>query len=184
MSNINTCTVSGRLTADPVIKYTASNLAICSFSIANNVYSKSAEKNSKVNFFNVVAFGKTAETIEKYMNKGSRIFITGQMSFSKWQDKASGQNRSKVEIIVNDFEFVDKRSDSNTQQDSSQEQTQTPAPQQQEQQPEPAAQPEPEKEIPKEEKPAEDMPESDQEQSEDFNSSFESPIDDPDDIPF
>ena len=100
MSNINTCTVSGRLTADPALKFTASGLAICKFSIANNVYSKSAENNSKVNFFNCVAFGKTAETIDKYMGKGSRIFITGQMSFSKWQDQASGQNRSKIEIIV------------------------------------------------------------------------------------
>ena len=59
-------------------------------------------------FFDVTAFGKTAENIQKFFSKGSRILIDGSLDFQQWEK--DGQKRSKVGIKVNGFDFIDKKS--------------------------------------------------------------------------
>jgi len=85
-------------------------MSVCSFGIAvNEKYKKNDELLEKVSFFDVTFFGKKGEAIEKYMRKGSKILIDGKLNFEQWDDKTTGQKRSKVLIIGNEFEFMDSK---------------------------------------------------------------------------
>ena len=95
--------ITGNLTADPELRYSNSGMAICNFSIAYNHYKK--DKDDEVSFFNCVAFNKTAETIAQHFKKGGKILIHGELKQSRWTTD-DGQKRSKVEIIVQRFEFM------------------------------------------------------------------------------
>ena len=104
MNNIN---IIGTITKDPELRYTPSGAGVATFSIAWNEKRKDASGQyvDKAHFFEVVAFGKTAENIQKYFNKGSKIAITGSLDYQSWQDQ-NGYNRSKVGIKLEKFDFV------------------------------------------------------------------------------
>ena len=87
---LNTVSIMGRLTASPELKTTQSGKSVCSFTIAWN---------------------GCAETIAKCFTKGSRIAITGRLQTRNYEDK-NGNKRKVCEVIVTDFDFVDKKSDS------------------------------------------------------------------------
>lgn len=93
MNNLN---LIGNLGGDPEIRYMESGLCIAKFSLAFNRLEK-GEKTT--DWFDVTAFGKTAETIANYVKKGSQIGITGSLRQEKWVDRESGGNRSKVVVI-------------------------------------------------------------------------------------
>lgn len=102
MSDMNNITVIGRLVFDPELKYTSAGGALCVFSIAVN---KKYKEKEEVSFFECVSFGKLAETIAQYCKKGARIGVTGYLTQSRWDD--NGSARSKVQIVVNNFQFLD-----------------------------------------------------------------------------
>lgn len=108
---MNNIQILGTMTKEPELKYTGTGTAILSFSIAYNEKYKKQDGSyeDKAMFFDVTAFGKRAETINSYFRKGSRILINGSLDYQRWSDKQSGQNRSKVGIKLNDFDFIDKR---------------------------------------------------------------------------
>ena len=119
--NINLTILGGNLTADPEIKYTQANLAICNFSIANNrkwTDKNTNQKQEEVSFFRCAAFGRTAETISQYFRKGSAIVIEGRLKQDRWQDRDTGANRSEVKIDVTSFHFVSSKNDSQQEQGS------------------------------------------------------------------
>ena len=180
MSDINSVVVVGRVVERPVIKYSASGTAVSTIRIANNVYMGSG-KDEKVNWLKVTVFGKTAENCEKYLDKGNQIVVSGRLDWSSWENK-DGQKRSDVKIIGNTVQFIGKKNDN---QNQSQQQSE-PAPQQQSQ--EPTSQTPPAEQAPASEpKPVdqqENMNMPDQGTGEDFNSTFDQPLDDTDDIPF
>jgi len=109
--NYNHVTLAGNLTRDPELKYTPKGTAICAFTIAINRKwkSDSGEEKESVAFIDHKAFGKTAEAIAKYLKKGQPIFTVGRLDQENWDDKATGQKRSKLVVAVESFQFVGGR---------------------------------------------------------------------------
>ncbi|CRF33948.1 single-stranded DNA-binding protein [Brachyspira suanatina] len=104
-TDFNSVTLIGRLTADPVSKYLPSGSAVVEFSIANNYY-VSSKNTTEVNYFDVVAFGKMAETVSKYLTKGKQVAIMGTLRQERWQDKDTNAARSKVRIIMQSMQML------------------------------------------------------------------------------
>ncbi|MCZ9839424.1 single-stranded DNA-binding protein [Brachyspira hyodysenteriae] len=104
-TDFNSVTLIGRLTADPVSKYLPSGSAVVEFSIANNYY-VSSKNTTEVNYFDVVAFGKIAEIVSKYLTKGKQVAIMGTLRQERWQDKDTNAARSKVRIIMQSMQML------------------------------------------------------------------------------
>ena len=111
MNNVN---IIGTMTRDLELKYLPSGVAVGSFAIAvNQDYKKQdGTKVEKTSFFDIKVIGKQSEIINQYFSKGSRIGITGELEQETWQDN-QGQNRSKVVIKLEQFSFIDKKSNDN-----------------------------------------------------------------------
>ena len=112
---MNNIQILGNMVRDCELKYAQSGTAIGSFGIAVNkkVKNQSGGYDDKAMFFDVTAFGKTAENINKYFGKGSRILISGELDFQQWEK--DGQKRSKVGIVCQQFDFIDKKDSQSTQ---------------------------------------------------------------------
>lgn len=102
-TDLNSVMLIGRLTADPQLKYLPNGNAVVEFSIANNYFVPNKDK--EVNFFEIVAFGKTAETVGKYLAKGKQIAVTGSLRQDRWQDK-DGNSKSRVRIIMQSMQML------------------------------------------------------------------------------
>ena len=104
---MNVVIVKGHTTRDVELRYLPNGTAIGSFGIAVNRKwkSESGEQKEEVSFFDVDAWGKTAETIAQWFRKGSPILITGRLKQETWEDKQNGQKRSKVTLVLDRFEF-------------------------------------------------------------------------------
>ena len=105
--SFNKVILLGNLTRDPEVKYTPSNLAICKLGLAVNRRYTTADgqKHEEVTFVDCDAFGKTAETISKYLKKGRPVFIEGRLKLDQWEK--DGQKFSKLKVVVDTFQFVD-----------------------------------------------------------------------------
>lgn len=101
---MNTVCLIGRLGKDPELRVTQGGTSVARFSIA--VDRRDAEKT--VDWFEITCFGKVAENTGQYMKKGCMVGITGRLQQDKWQDRNSGQNRSKVSIIANQVDFLSR----------------------------------------------------------------------------
>lgn len=114
---MNSINILGTMTRDIELRYTQSGAAIASFGIAYNEKRKQADGSytDVSHFFDVTAFGKRAESLNQYFRKGSRILIDGSLDYQSWSD-ADGLKRSKVSIKLENFYFIDKRSDLQPQQ--------------------------------------------------------------------
>jgi single-strand DNA-binding protein len=124
--NLNKVIMGGRITADIEPKQTPSGVAVAQFAIAINRRGSKDEK--QVDFFNCIAYRNTAEFITKYFRKGSSICIVGSIQNRTWTDKG-GVKRYATEIIVDEANFVDSKSDSASASESIPEYTSTsPAP--------------------------------------------------------
>ncbi len=106
----NLVVLTGRLTADPELRYTSNNIPVTSFSIAVNRRYKAGEE-SQADFINIVAWRQTAEFVTKYFKKGSMIGIEGAIQTRKYVDKDTGKNRTAFEVIANNVQFVESRRD-------------------------------------------------------------------------
>lgn len=107
--DLNHVVLIGRLVKPPEIKYTASGQAIAKFSIAcNDSYKQGDERKEYANFFDINVWGNQAVNCEKYLKKGSQVAINGTLRQNRWQDKQSGQTRSKIEITANSVQFLGK----------------------------------------------------------------------------
>ena len=101
---INRVVLVGRLTRDPELKYTTKGTAVTSFSLAvNRKFNK-----DEVDFFNLVAWQKTAEIIAQYTNKGSQVAIDGRLQQRRYKNK-DGQNVNVVEVIADSVQFLDSK---------------------------------------------------------------------------
>ena len=108
--NLNLVQVCGRMTADPEMKTLPTGTMLAKFSVASNRTWKdknTGQKNEEVEFHNVVAFGRTAEVIAQYFNKGDEIYIQGRLKTSSWEDQ-QGSKRYRTEIIADRFDFGQK----------------------------------------------------------------------------
>ena len=108
MSGINKVILIGNLGAKPELKYSSSNTAITNLSVATSeswVDKNTGQKQEKTEWHRVSVFGKLAEVISNYCDKGSKVYIEGKLQTRKWQDK-NGADRYTTEIIVSGFNSV------------------------------------------------------------------------------
>lgn len=133
--SINIVSISGNLTRDAELKTTKSGTLTLSGSVAVNERVKQGEQwVDKPNFVDWVLFGPRAEKIAGYLTKGTKVAITGRLSYSSWTDKQTNQKRSKLEVIVTEIEFFRPSNvvmDAPTAQQAAQQMPQQPYPQQQ-----------------------------------------------------
>ena len=99
--------IMGNLTRDPEMRSTPSGASVCGFSVAvNRTYKDSSgQQQEAVSFIDCSAWGKAGEIIAQYAKKGSGIMVSGRLDQRSWEDK-EGQKRSRVEIVVEDFNFI------------------------------------------------------------------------------
>ena len=104
--DFNQAIVMGNLTRDPELRAIPSGQNVCSFSLAVNRSWKNAqgEQQEAVDYIDCNVWGKPAEIINQYMKKGSGILVSGRLQQRSWEQE--GQKRSKVEVVVEDFNFV------------------------------------------------------------------------------
>lgn len=108
---LNRITITGRLTADPELRKTASDISVTSFSIANQRNFKNSNGERDTDFYDVTAWRTTAETVTKYFTKGAMITIDGRLESRKYKDK-NGNNRTAISIIAENVFFGDSKKDS------------------------------------------------------------------------
>ena len=106
----NLVVLTGRLTADPELRYTPSNIPVTTFSIAVSRRYKAGEQ-AEADFINIVAWRQTAEFVTKYFQKGSMIGIEGSIQTRRYIDKETGKNRTAFEVIANNVQFVESKRD-------------------------------------------------------------------------
>ena len=106
--SINHCVISGNLGADPELRSTASGTAILSLRVAVNERRKdqSGEWTDYTNWVDAVMFGARAESVSRYLQKGSKVSISGRLRYSSWE--RDGQKRSKLEVVVDEIEFMSR----------------------------------------------------------------------------
>ena len=109
MANFNKVILAGNLTRDPELRYTPKGLAIAKLGLAiNRKWStETGEQKEEVTFVDVDAFGKQAETIGQYLKKGRPILIEGRLRLDTWDDKQTGQKKSKLNVVLDSFQFLD-----------------------------------------------------------------------------
>lgn len=108
-NDLNKQIMIGRLVRDPEVKMTNGGMAIATITVANNTSVKDGNGyKDEAGFFNWIAFGKTAETIQKYFSKGQRIGLVGRAKFNQWESN-EGKKMSKIEFTVSEFFFIEKR---------------------------------------------------------------------------
>lgn len=110
MPNFNKVFLMGNLTRDIELRHTSGNQAVANLSLAVNRRWRSADGQDReeVTFVDCEAWGKTAETLSKYLQKGRPVFIEGRLKLDTWEDK-EGKKQSKLRVVVDGFQFVDSR---------------------------------------------------------------------------
>src|SRR5215471_10738683 len=116
MANFNKVLLMGNLTRDPEIRYSSNGGregggAICKFGLAVNRTWKnqSGEKQEETCFVDITVFGRTAENCNEYLRKGRPVFVEGRLEFSQWEDRESGQKRSKLAVVAENVQFLGSR---------------------------------------------------------------------------
>ena len=109
----NKVILMGNLTRKPETRTTPSGQSVTSFSLAVNRSWRGQDGSTQeaVSYIDCVAWGKAGEIIAQYLDKGSAVLVSGRLDQRSWEDKESGQKRSKVEVVVEDFNFVGGRGD-------------------------------------------------------------------------
>src|SRR5438874_2526989 len=111
MANFNKVILAGNLTRDPQLRYLPSQTAVVDFGLAVNHKWRTAqgEDREEVLFIDCTCFGKQAETINKYCQKGKSLLVEGRLKYETWDDKESGAKRSKHKVVVDGFQFLGGR---------------------------------------------------------------------------
>jgi single-strand DNA-binding protein len=108
--SINRVVISGNLTRDPDLRSTASGMPVLGFGVAVNDRRKNqqtGEWEDYPNFIDCTMFGARAQSVSRFLNKGMKVAIEGKLRWSQWE--RDGQKRSKIEVIVDEIEFMTSR---------------------------------------------------------------------------
>jgi single-strand DNA-binding protein len=111
MASFNRVILMGNLTRDPEVRYTPKGSAVADIGLAvNRIYStESGEKREEVTFVDVTLWGRTAEIAGEYLKKGKPVLIEGRLQMDTWDDKQSGQKRSKLKVVAEGMQLVGSR---------------------------------------------------------------------------
>jgi single-strand DNA-binding protein len=116
MPNLNRVFLMGNLTRDLELKYGKNGQPVTNLRLAvNRTYTtQSGEKKEEVCFVTVVVWGKQAESCHTYLKKGSAIFVEGRLQYRTWDDEATQQKRSVLEVVADRVQFLDKKKKEDT----------------------------------------------------------------------
>ena len=108
MANLNKVMLLGNLTRDPEVRYTPKGTAVGDLGLAVNrrVSDGNGNWSDEVTFVDVTVWGTNAENAQKYLIKGRGVFIEGRLQMDTWEDKASGQKRSKLKVVAEVLQFL------------------------------------------------------------------------------
>lgn len=112
--SINKTIISGNLTREPEVKSTASGSCVMKFGVAVNDRAKNQQTGQwedRPNYIGCTMFGARAESVSRFLHKGAKVAIEGKLRWSQWDDRKTGEKRSKVEVIVDEIEFMSSRSE-------------------------------------------------------------------------
>lgn len=110
--SINRVNISGNLTRDPELRATAAGTSVLTFGIAVNDRVRNQETGEwedRPNFVDCTMFGSRAESVSRFLSKGAKVSLEGKLHWSQWEK--DGQKRSKLDVVVNDIEFMSTRND-------------------------------------------------------------------------
>lgn len=108
-------TIVGNVGRDAALKYTSTGIAVADFSVAVSKVTGSGDtKTEKTIWFKVTVWRAQAETAEKYVKKGMKILVTGEVDYSTWVDKTSGETKVSLEVTAHDMKFLSSRADMET----------------------------------------------------------------------
>ena len=107
---LNNCTIQGRLTRDPELRYTASNTPVASFTLAVDRSRKNANGEYDTDFIECATFGKTAEFVKNWFSKGMMAIVVGRIQSRNWEDR-NGNKRTSIEINANEILFGESKKD-------------------------------------------------------------------------
>lgn len=113
MASFNQVTLIGNVTRDPEVRYTPKGSAVAEISLAINRKYKtdSGEQREEVTYVDCTAWGKTAELLGQYVHKGDPLFVTGRLTTDSWEDKQTGQKRSKMKVTLEAMQFLGGKKD-------------------------------------------------------------------------
>ena len=116
MASFNQVILVGNLTRDPHVKQLPNQSTVTEFGIACNRRFKTAsgEDREEVTFVDCAAFGKQGETIKQYCAKGKALLLQGRLKYDQWDDKQGGGKRSKLSVVVENFQFLGGRGESDS----------------------------------------------------------------------
>jgi single-strand DNA-binding protein len=111
MASFNKVILLGNLTRDPEVRYTPKGTAVTELGMAvNRVYTaENGEKREETTFVDVTLWGRTAEIAGEYLKKGRPVFIEGRLQLDTWDDKQSGQKRSKLKVVGEGLQLIGGR---------------------------------------------------------------------------
>lgn len=114
MASFNRVILLGNLTRDPQVKYLPSGTAVTELGLAVNrtwFDKQTQQRREEVTFVDVTLWGRQAEVAGEYLSKGRQVLIEGRLHLDTWQDKESGQNRSKLKVVCENMTMVGSRGD-------------------------------------------------------------------------
>ncbi|MBP9222425.1 MAG: single-stranded DNA-binding protein [Verrucomicrobiales bacterium] len=113
MPNLNKVQLMGNITRDPEVRYTPKGTAVTDISLAinRNFSGDDGERREETTFVEITFWGRQAEIIGEWMKKGRPIYVEGRLQLDSWEDKTSGQQRSRLKVIGEKFEFLGGRDD-------------------------------------------------------------------------
>ncbi|MEY3226185.1 MAG: single-stranded DNA-binding protein, partial [Planctomycetota bacterium] len=114
MASFNKVILMGNLTRDPEVRYTTGGSAVCDITLAiNHNYTdkRSNERREEVSFIDITLWGRTAEIAGEYLAKGRPVLIEGRLQQDKWDDKETGQKRSKLKVVADGMQLLGGRGD-------------------------------------------------------------------------
>ncbi len=107
MANFNKVLLMGNLTRDVELRHTQSGMALAKFGMAiNRKWSQNGEQKESTCFVDLTAWGRQAELLSQYVKKGSQLFVEGRLEYSTWESQEDGKKRSKLEVVVENFQFM------------------------------------------------------------------------------
>jgi single-strand DNA-binding protein len=116
MASFNKVILIGNLTRDPELRYTPKGMAIAKMGMAVNRKwrTEAGENKEECTFVDVDVFGKTAENVGHFLRKGSPLLIEGRLKLDSWDDKSTGQKRSKLGVVAETVQFLGSKAEGQT----------------------------------------------------------------------
>lgn len=113
MPNLNKVQLMGNLTRDPEVRYTPKGTAVTDISLAinRNYTGDDGQRHEETTFVDITFWGRQAEIIGEFMKKGRPLYVEGRLQLDTWEDKTTGQQRSRLKVVGENFQFLGSRED-------------------------------------------------------------------------